>query len=193
MDAAAFSRLRLGVTLSIALTYTSLLVWQHWHGGVPGHSFLARDDLPVISNWWGALVLPALTFFLTGRLRARLAKAELDSSVGAHRGTAALGVAGAAFGGALLYGAILATSFATGHSDVSSLLFQSLLVIGLLLPIYRAEYVLGFVLGLTYTFGAVLPTFIAAVIATISGALHLTVRRGFDWLMARRAVTTRRE
>lgn len=185
MDAAAFSRLRVPLTLAIALGYPSLLVWQHLHGGVPGHSFLARDDMPVISNWWGALVLPALTFFLTGRLRARLAKAGLDSSVGAHRANAALGIAGAAFGGALLYGAILAASFATNHPDVSSLLFQSLLVIGLLLPIYRAEYVLGFVLGLTLTFGAVLPTVVATVMATISGVLHLTVRRGFTWLMAR--------
>lgn len=187
MDVAAFSRLRLPLTLAVALAYTSLLVWQQLNGGVPGHSFMARDDLPVISNWWGALVLPSLTFFLTGRLRARLVKAGLDSGVGARGADVALGIAGAAFVGALLYGAILAASFATGHAEVSSLLFQSLLLIGLLLPIYRAEYVLGFVFGLTLTFGAVLPTFIATVMATISGVLHLTVRRGFTWLMARRA------
>lgn len=185
MDVTAFSRLRVPLTIAVALAYTSLLVWQELHGGVPGHSFLARDDLPVISNWWGALVLPALTFFLTGRLRARLGKAGLDSGSGAHGADAALWIAGAAFGGALLYGAILAASVATGHSEVSSLLFQSLFLIALLLPIHRAEYVLGFVLGLTLTFGAVLPTFIATVLATISGVLHLMVRPAFTWLMAR--------
>lgn len=50
MDAAAFSRLRVPLTLAVALAYTSLLVWQHLHGGVPGHSFLARDDMPATVN-----------------------------------------------------------------------------------------------------------------------------------------------
>ena len=147
MDARGFSRLRWPLTLAVALCYTSLLVWQQLHAGVPGHSFLAREDMPAISNWWGTLVLPALTFLTAERLRARLEKGGRDPGVGAHHTGAHLGVAAAAFGGALLFGAALAVSFATGHANISALLFQSLLVIGLLLPIYRAEYVLGFVLG----------------------------------------------
>ena len=107
--------------------------------------------------------------------------------VSADRTQAAPRVAGVAFGGALLYGAILAASFASDHPNVSSLMFRAILVIDLLLPIYRAEYVLGFVLGLTITFGAALPTFIATVMATISAVLHLTVRRGFTWLRERTA------
>lgn len=185
MDARGFSRLRWPLTLAVALCYTSLLVWQQLNAGVPGHSFLAREDMPAISNWWGTLVLPALTFLTAERLRARLEKGGRDPGVGAHHTGANLGVAAAAFGGALLFGAALAVSFATGHANISALLFQSLLVIGLLLPIYRAEYVLGFVLGMTLTFGAVLPTFVATVMATLSRVLHLTVRRGFSWLMAR--------
>jgi len=72
MDAVAFARFRLRFTLTVTAVILSLLVWQHLHGGVPSHSFLARDDYPSISNWWGALLLPALTFFLTGRMGARL-------------------------------------------------------------------------------------------------------------------------
>ncbi|HEY2092410.1 MAG TPA: hypothetical protein VGJ81_11010 [Thermoanaerobaculia bacterium] len=30
------------------------------HGGVPVHPILRRADMPGISNWWGALIIPAL-------------------------------------------------------------------------------------------------------------------------------------
>jgi len=172
MALTALARLRLPFTAALALAYLALLAWQHLHGGVPGHSFLARDDMPVISNWWGALVLPALSWFLTGRLHARLAK------VGAAAHTAhELRVAALAFGGALLHGLIMAVGFSTGRPEVSSQLFIALPVLALLLPLFRAEYVLGFVLGLTYTFGAVLPLVIASAVAAVSAVLHLTVVR----------------
>ena len=35
--------------------------------------------------------------------------------------------------------------------------------------------VLGFVLGMTFTFGAVLPTAVGSVIAALSAAMHLIV------------------
>jgi len=179
MNAAAFAKFRLGFTLTVAVVMLSLLVWQHLHGGVPRHSFLARADYPSISNWWGALLLPLLTFVLVGRMQARVTP---PSAHGDQPQTSVRG-AMAAFVGALLYGGALATAFATGHPDISSQLFTALPLIGLLLPIYRAEYVLGFVFGLTYTFGAVLPTVIATGAAAVSAILHVTIRRGITWLV----------
>lgn len=175
MDRAAFDRARVTFTAGIGFAYLALLGWQHLHGGVPGHSFLARDDLPVISNWWGAFVVPALTWFLTGRLRSRLERVGGDAARQAHE----VRVAALAFGGALLYGVVMAVGFSTGRTEVSSQLFRALPVLGLLLPLFRAEYVLGFVLGLTYTFGAVLPLVIASAVAAVSAILHLTVVRAF--------------
>ena len=29
--------------------------------------------MPAVSNWWGALLIPALTWFLTGRVQKRIA------------------------------------------------------------------------------------------------------------------------
>ena len=48
------------ITLSILL----LLTWQHFHGGVPSHHILQQKDLPEISNWWGALFLPIISWLL---------------------------------------------------------------------------------------------------------------------------------
>lgn len=168
--------------VAISTAYWGLLVWQHLHGGVQGHSFLARADMPRISNWWGALLLPLLTFLLTGAMLARLESAVAAGQQITRPAHAMM----LAFLGALAYGLALIASVATGRSEVSWLLFRSLPLVALLWPVYRAEYVLGFVLALTYSFGAVLPTVIAGVVAGMSFVLHLTLRRGLRALLARR-------
>ena len=61
-----------------------------------------------------------------------------------------------------------------------------MVLLALLLPVYRAECVLGFVLGMTLTFGAVLPTVFGSIIAAVSVVVHLYVRpvlmRLWTWL-----------
>lgn len=181
MQAVHFPRTRTTFVVALTLAYLSLLAWQHLNGGVPGHSFLARKDMPVISNWWGVLVIPVITTLLTGRAQARLTALGRDH-VGAN---AALRSMLLSFGGALLYGAVMALMFVSGQSDTTSLLFQALPVVGVILPVYRAEYVLGFVLGLTYTFGPVLPLVIASGVALVSVLLHAVLRPLFVRLVAR--------
>jgi hypothetical protein len=166
------------------LAYWGLLAYQYTHGGVTGHSFLARDDMPVISNWWGGLSIPLVAYVLTGRLQRRLVAFGTDSA----RADAALRMAAVAFVGAALYGGAMAIGFSTGYDEVSSFLFQALPVVGLLLPIFRAEYLLGFIVALSMCFGGVLPLIIATGVAGMSLVLHATVRRGVSWLMARRGV-----
>ncbi len=43
----------------------------------------------------------------------------------------------------------------------------------ILLPVYRGEYQLGFVIGMTVTFGPVIPVLFGAVFAGISALVHL--------------------
>lgn len=182
MTAAAFPKVRFVTIAVVTLAYWGLLAYQYTHGGVVAHRFLARDDMPEISNWWGGLLIPVVAYLLTGRLQRRLA-AFGDDTVAADR---ALRTAAAACVGAGLYAGAMATGFSTGHDEVSSFLFQALPLVGLLLPIYRAEYLLGFIVVLSMRFGGVLPLIISAAVALVSLVLHLTVRRGLRWLLARR-------
>ena len=136
------------------------------------HHVLNRSDMPTISNWWGALLLPALTWFLTGRIHRRLvhqsggqeAVSKLPASV----------VAG--FMGSLFFGILLSVSFTRDYQTIASYLFLGMFLLALLLPVYRAECVLGLVLGMTFTFGAVLPTGIGSIIAAVSASIHFYVR-----------------
>ncbi|WP_020652400.1 hypothetical protein [Massilia niastensis] len=143
--------MRTKLTVTIAVAYALLLAWQHFNGGVPAHHLLARADLPSISNWWGLVSLPLLAWLALGRIERRQEDADPSPAGG--------------FTCALLFGALLAFFFAMGRGDMCEYLVQGLPLIALLYPVYRAECVLGFVLGMTHTFGPVLPIVAAAIFA----------------------------
>jgi hypothetical protein len=173
---------RIYLTVVVLVAELAHLAWEHFHGGVRIHHFLARSDMPAFSNWWGLLVLPALAWFAGGRVEKRIAFKSAGDGVAAKLPASVI----AGFVGGLLFGVLLSASFVTGHDSVSSALFQGMLLLALLLPVYRAECLLGFVVGMTFTFGAVLPTFIGSVIAAISAFVYLLVYplfvRGWKWL-----------
>ncbi len=143
------------------------LTFEHFNGGVVSHHLLNRADLPAISNWLGLLVLPVLAFLLAFRVR-RLA--------GPIAGTTSKRQVIAGLVGAALYGAALAAGFESGQETLTSGLFFALFALAAVVPIYRIECVLGFVVGMTFTFGAVLPTLIASVFALLSILLNPLLR-----------------
>ncbi len=168
-----FPDLRLRFVATLTLAYWALLAWQHLHDGVPAHSFAARDDMPAISNWWGALTIPVFSWALTGLIQGSLSAFGTDRSAA----DASLRVSAVAFVAALIYGAAMATLFRFDReSSVLATLFFALPVIGAVVPIFRPEFVLGFVLGMTYTFGPVLPLVVAFGVALASGLVHVLLR-----------------
>jgi hypothetical protein len=70
--------------------------------------------------------------------------------------------------GALLYGVAMAASFWLGAENVTFAALIGLFVCALVFPVYRPEYILGFVVGMTATFGGVLPLIVASVVAIVS-------------------------
>ena len=166
-------RARWTITLLVALAELAHLAWEHLHGGVASHHLLNRADLPAISNAWGALFLPVLAWVLSGPVLRRATTPRAARSIAA------------AFFGSLLVGVALSVAFTHGLEDVSSGIFLGILLAGLVLRVYRGEYVLGFVLGMTVTFGAMLPTAAAAFVAIVSAIAHHLLRPAFGWLWAK--------
>ena len=154
----------------------ALLAWEYTHGGVPRHHFLDRADMPTVSNWWMLAVLPVLAWLAS---RSVLRRAPIDPK--------ALAKAAAAVLGAALIGVALSIAFvmADGQGAASSYIFFAAILSGLVLPIYRAEYIFGFVLGMAFTFGAVLPTLFALFIAAISAIFHRLIRPVSAWAIRR--------
>ncbi|MFC0252184.1 hypothetical protein [Massilia consociata] len=143
------------------------LGWEHVRGGVAAHHLLNRADLPSVSNWWGLLVVPLLVWLLVGRIQRR--GATLVQAGSRERFRTLVRVR---FTVTLLWGAALALAFELGH-PAAGFLFFGAFAGALFLHLYRAEYVLGIALGMTFTFGAVLPLLVATVLAGLSFAAHL--------------------
>ena len=161
-----FDRLRIGLTVTATLAIWSLLVWQHFHGGVAAHHLLRNPDLPRISDWYGGLLLPVLTWFLLSLTRRRVKAAE---SPGLMPGLMPV-IVGLMAG--LAYGLAMAITFLSGNESVTSYLFFGLLPLALLLPVYRPECLLGFVLGMSTAFGVVLPTLFGLLMMLATFVIH---------------------
>lgn len=172
MNEKRFFKIRVYFTSIIAISIWALLIWNHYHGGVPSHHILNDKNLPEISNWWGALLLPLLSWILFYRIKKRAVEnidnesKESDSQINIIYG----------FIGALFSGILLSVFFTLGYANFPAYVLLLILMSGLFFPIYRAEYILGFVLGMTFTFGAVLPTVIAFILALIGAFLYLCIR-----------------
>jgi hypothetical protein len=140
------------------------IAFEHFfNGGVKTHHFLARGDLPGFSNWFGLAVLPLVAIVFAMRVRS------VQRTAGIYDFPQSMSVP---LIGSLLYGAVLAASFHFGAPQLSLAAFIGLFICALALPVYRAEYMLGFILGMTVTFGSVIPLIFALVFAAVSFAVR---------------------
>lgn len=171
MSEKTFFKARLYFTGIVALAIWSLLAWNYYHGGVPSHHLLAREDLLSFSNGWGGLLLPLLAWFLSYRIQKRIYNGKEKYS---KENLPAHVVYG--FVGALLFGIVLSTFFTFGNEEMPFYMMMGLLALALFFHIFRAECFLGFVMGMTFTFGGVLPTIIGSVLALLGAVLYLLVR-----------------
>lgn len=157
----ATSALRLRFAALAFLAEALHLGWEASHGGIVTHHLLQRADLPGLSNAWGLLVLPALAAWAAGRW----------PTPPAPRWRFGLG-----FALPLAWGLALSLAFQAQLQPVTESLFFGLLLLAVLLPAHRPESLLGFVLGMSWTFGALLPTVIGGVIAVLSWAVRGVAR-----------------
>ncbi len=176
MKSHSIDRLRVGLTVFVTMAIWSLLAWRHFHDGVPAHHVLHNPDLSRISDWFGGVLLPVLAWWLLG-LAGRRVQAGASPGLGPV-------IVGLVTG--LAFGAAMAVTFFTGHQQVTSYLFFSLLPLALFLPVCRPECLLGFVLGMSVTFGAVLPTLFGSLMALATFVIHRLIGLPLQRLVGRR-------
>lgn len=142
-------------------------------GGIVTHHLLADPDMPGISNAFALLTLPVLGALFGVRLR------RVTAVGGSGRVLGSLAAA-------IVYGGALAVAFEFGADAVAQKLFLALFVLAVLLPLYRIECLAGFVMGMTFTFGAILPVLFGGVVAIASAVLHTLAVLGLRALRSRR-------
>jgi hypothetical protein len=167
----------LSIPAAAFLLAAAHIAFEYFNGGVKTHHVLASAEFPGFSNWLGLIVLPALGFILAFRVQSLKDAALLNGVSGANfRASSLLG----AIAGALVYGALLALAFHFGFQRITEVQFLGLFLMAIVLPVYRIEYIFGFVVGMTLVFGSVIPLVIALVISFFS----IVVRRSALFLWA---------
>ncbi|WP_421567137.1 hypothetical protein [Stenotrophomonas sp. PD6] len=170
-------KLRWLLPCAVLLAMTVVLVhlgWEHTHGGIKRHHLLNDATLPALSNAWGILVLPLLGWAAGGVVTRRNTNRP-----------GALAPALAGFVGALAAGVALSVAFAAGDENAAFAVLLAIFASSVFLPAYRAEYGFGFVLGMTFVFGSVLPAIIFLVPMLISALVRFLGVPAFGWVARR--------
>jgi hypothetical protein len=128
------SQLRVYLAVFVVLWEMAHLAWEQLNDGIKSHHFLAMNEMPAISNWWGLLLLPILAWFLAGSIQRRI---DFRSNVKDSNSQvlASIVVGGVA---SLIFGILLSFFFTNGNENITSYLFFGMLLLALILPIYRA-------------------------------------------------------
>jgi cytochrome c biogenesis protein CcdA len=151
-------------TSVVTLAIWSILIWQYSHDGVPSHHFFHSADFPAMSNWWGGLILPALSWFLLGRIHQRILSQEPPGQ------KYPLNII-AGFVIAFLYGALISILF-LNIPEITGQVVLGIFLIAVFVKVYREECILGFILGMSYTFGAIIPFVFAFIFAFASALIY---------------------
>ena len=150
----------------------NFLFWEHFHGGVTSHHLLHQQDLPSISNWWSGILLPILTWFLLSRIEKRI-----DRKISQTQQTnKAVSTVFWLFITGLAFGILLSTSFTNEYKPFLDNVLYIIIILSLIIPVYYSEFILGFILGMTYTFGAIIPTVFILIVAVIGLVAYKFIR-----------------
>jgi len=156
------------IPLTVLAFTVAHLTFEHLTGGVKSHHLFNQADLPAISNWFGLITLPFLGVIFGQRVYTHPTTKHW-AGVPVPMLVALLS--------AFIYGAILAASFLLSATNITSIAFLGLFVCGFVFPVYRIEYILGFVAGMTVIIGSVLPLLFALVVALTSFVVRYIVRK----------------
>lgn len=148
------------------------LLWEHLNGGIVSHHLMHHSDYPSISNWWGLLILPFLAWFSTVRIERRVTLQPSDAPLRAK----ILRFVLIGFFCMLVLSLVQSLSVTFGYGNVAMYLSLGLVVVGLFLPIYKAECIFGYVFGSIAFSGAIIPLIGILVIAGISWFSHVCIK-----------------
>ena len=158
------------ITTILTILIISIVGWDYYHGGVPSHHLLQRNDLPAISNWWGVILLPILSWILLTKAEKRLKPKYEDQW---HMKLIPLLLQG------IFVALVIVIAFNAKYVAFLEKIPLLFLLISLFIPIFYAEFILGFIIGMTYTFGVFLPTVFILIFGFLGFLIYRFLRPFF--------------
>lgn len=158
----------------------ALILWEYFNGGVATHYPGADSSNLGLSNWWGLVTIPMLTWVALGLIEKRTAKEARDREASNN-----ITLERNHFVAGLVFGLTAALLWELGQQEYLPYVMLSPWVLSLFLRIYLPETTMGFVLAMMATFGAVLPIVFSVVIQPIGFVIYLIFNRGGKRLLTR--------
>lgn len=168
------------ITTTILVLALIHILWEYFHGGVVTHHPFADGNYPGLSNWWGLLSLPTLTWIVLSIIERRSSNTRNGITSGEN-----IEFQKKYFIGALVFGLSMSVLWELGHEEILQYLILMPWVLSLFIRIYYPEATLGFVLGMIYTFGGILPIIFSIVIQTVGFLIYSIFFRGAKWVMSK--------
>lgn len=157
-------------TLILTIPVVVFTLWEHFHGGVISHHIFADESMPKVSNWWGLLSIPLLTWILLSIIQKRRGTNHDEKRITRPE------VYG--FIGGISLGIVITILFYNAPTLTSYILLLTF-VLALFVPIYKPEFYLGFILSMAYGFGGVLPVVFGLLLIAIFAIEYLLIRKAF--------------
>jgi len=172
MNEQQIKKIRNSLLVVVIISQVCQLAWEHFNGGVVTHHLLMRSDLPGVSNWWGLVILPLLVWLAAISIKKR---ASLQSREGGILSDIQRGIL-IGFFGMLIVSVLQSLIFSLGYHSIAKYMLFGFIIIGLFLPLYRVECILGYVLGATFFSGPAMPFVGVIMFATVSVLIHLCIK-----------------
>jgi len=171
--------LRIGSTAVVTLLAGGHIAWDYFHGGIPTHYLLHDNNLPGIPNWLGGIMLPFFTWFLLYRIHKRIDEAGRAVASESLRNVIirfflAMGIA------------ISISIFFTFEIDVIDYIMLAIFVLAFVFPLYKSEYLLGWVIGSAFTFGAIIPIAFGSIFALVFFMVYTVPRGILDYFQSKK-------
>lgn len=172
-------RLRILITTIVTLLVWGHIAWDHFHGGIPTHYLLHDDNLPGIPNWLGGIILPFFTWFLLYRIHARIDWPDIPVASESFRDVLFRFIA------AFLVSVSIAIFF-TMEIDIIDYIMGGIFLLAFFFPLYKSEYLLGWVLGSSFTFGAMIPIGFGSIFVLVLFLLYKIPRTILNYLQSKK-------
>lgn len=156
---------KLKFTAGVFFLTAICILFEYIHGGVVSHHLLAREDLPSFSNWWGLLTVPLVSWIVISLIERRAKKDTCNKINILKRFLIGLG-----------FGAILSLLWEFNLEKILQYLIFLPFIIAFFKPIHLPEYYMGFVLGMLFTFGGVLPVLIGLILLVVCFIINKLIR-----------------
>ncbi|ESP91745.1 hypothetical protein [Pseudoalteromonas luteoviolacea] len=149
----------------------ALLIWESLNGGVVTHHFLAREDMPGLSNWWGLVILPFLVWITAYSIEKRSQHLQDNQDRSKFHKAAYI-----SFLAMLVISIAQSTIFSLGYSTAALSILMAITFISLFLPLYRIEAIVGYVLGGAYFTGPMIPFVGVVIFVVVSVFAHFCIK-----------------